>query len=730
MSTKIAKPAPDAMNEAAKMAPLKDEEPGPTVPNAANTSVNENVMTKPSQTAADWDEYDEDSVSEEAEDDDMDDAEFEKRKKIMTGGKGRGQVVSESIEVDPNWQPPVYPKTPAEEALLTKCLNSSFLFKNMGNANFAKVLAAFKKEKIAQGETVIVEGAEVSPTESGLYVLEKGNLAVFKKDGDKRKKIKEYKTPGDFFGELALLYNNPRAATIIASKKCVLWSITRDVFNNLVKQSASSDKSNLEEFLSKVQLLKDFSNRDRSKLADAMSTRTYDIGSKIITEGDAGSEFYIIKSGRCIVEKEGHVIHEYGPTSFFGELALLHDEPRAATIIAVTAVEVMLLERSSFKRLLDVKGLFDSLKDSYKGRAMSLSGPILDVGNFSEYENEDEDEDSEFTSGSMDEAEFARRQKLMANKGTRGSVIGERFVAKDDYEPPVYPKTDEQRDRLQSVLVKSFMFSSLRASDLQRVISAFKEHQVRKDIVVITQGNEVSGDDPGLYVIEKGSLDVYKGAQPPNKLAEPGQSIRSSGNWCCAVTTEVDFSNYGPKVFTYTNPGQNFGELALLYNAPRAATVVSASECILWSITREVFNNCVKNAMVKEKEQQEKCLSRVEILEKLHEHEVAKIVDALITKTWKTGDHIITQGDAGDEFYILEEGEAYAEINGVNVKEYKPSDYFGERALVRNEPRAANVIAKTDVRVLTLDRASFTRILGPLDQILQERIAQYQTVQK
>ena len=59
------------------------------------------------------------------------------------------------------------------------------------------------------------------------------------------------------------------------------------------------------------------------------------------------------------------------------------------------------------------------------------------------------------------------------------------------------------------------------------------------------------------------------------------------------------------------------------------------------------------------------------------------------------------------------------------VMHYKPSDYFGELALLKNEPRAANVIAKTKLKVVSLDRNSFKRLLGPLDEILKRNMDAY-----
>ncbi len=57
---------------------------------------------------------------------------------------------------------------------------------------------------------------------------------------------------------------------------------------------------------------------------------------------------------------------------------------------------------------------------------------------------------------------------------------------------------------------------------------------------------------------------------------------------------------------------------------------------------------------------------------------------------------------------------------------YKVGDYFGERALIKNEPRAANVIAKTKCTVVSLDRHSFKRLLGPLEDLLKRNMDIYE----
>jgi cAMP-dependent protein kinase regulator len=64
------------------------------------------------------------------------------------------------------------------------------------------------------------------------------------------------------------------------------------------------------------------------------------------------------------------------------------------------------------------------------------------------------------------------------------------------------------------------------------------------------------------------------------------------------------------------------------------------------------------------------------------------------------------------------------------VKDYAVGDYFGELALLRGEPRAANIVARGKLGCVTLDRQSFKRMLGPLDSILQRNAVKYEEILK
>lgn len=101
-----------------------------------------------------------------------------------------------------------------------------------------------------------------------MFLIEKGNLHCFIKKDDEEIKVKE-QSEGDAFGELCLLYNAPRAATIRSVSDCVCWALDRATFNNIVKESARKRVEVYEEFLKKVPLLETMNSYERNKLCDA-----------------------------------------------------------------------------------------------------------------------------------------------------------------------------------------------------------------------------------------------------------------------------------------------------------------------------------------------------------------------------------------------------------------------------------------------------------------------------
>merc|ERR1740138_922809 len=141
------------------------------------------------------------------------------------------------------------------------------------------VIGAMKEVNATAGQRVINQG------DSGdfLFVIESGTLdCSIKVDGTD--KIVKTCEAGDVFGELALLYNCPRAASVEARDKCVLWQLDRDTFNNIVKEAAQKKRERYNTFLGKVPLLASMDAYERSQLADALKPEIVNDGSVIVKQ--------------------------------------------------------------------------------------------------------------------------------------------------------------------------------------------------------------------------------------------------------------------------------------------------------------------------------------------------------------------------------------------------------------------------------------------------------------
>ncbi|KAJ9477261.1 cAMP-dependent protein kinase regulatory subunit [Pseudozyma hubeiensis] len=305
------------------------------------------------------------------------------------------------------------------------------------------------------------------------------------------------------------------------------------------------------------------------------------------------------------------------------------------------------------------------------------------------------------------------------NLGRRTSVSAESMApsavnAESDGSPlpkTVIPKSEEQMQRIRGSIGNNLLFRNLEQDQYRDVLLAMKEVKVEADVTVIQQGAQ--GDY--FYVVESGTLDVYVRAPTRNATPETASS------------TSAASSALGDKKVSY-GPGSSFGELALLYAQPRAATVLSTSACTLWALDRITFRSILMETNSRRRALYEKFLMDVPLFERLSAAERAKISDSLELREYAPGEAVISQGERGSEFFIIVEGDAEVRKtkeggNEEVVGKLSRGDYFGELALLNNAPRAATVAASgaaaAKLRVVTMSERAFTRLLGPLAGILE-----------
>ncbi|KAG3288706.1 cAMP-dependent protein kinase type I-alpha regulatory subunit [Ictidomys tridecemlineatus] len=289
----------------------------------------------------------------------------------------------------------------------------------------------------------------------------------------------------------------------------------------------------------------------------------------------------------------------------------------------------------------------------------------------------------------------AQAQPVVKGRRRRGAISAEVCTEEDavSFVRKVIPKDFKTIAALAKAIEKNVLFSHLDENEKNDIFYAMFPVSFTAGETVIEQGD----DGDVFYVIDQGEMDVYVNDEWTTALGEGG----------------------------------SFGELALIYGTPRAATVKAKTSVKLWGIDRSSYRRILMGSTLKKRKMYEEFLSKVSILESLDKWERLTVADALEPVQFEDRQNIMVQGEPGDEFFIILEGSAAVlqrrseNEDFVEVGRLGPSDYFGEIALLKNRPRAATVVARGPLKCVKLDRLRFERVLGPCSDILKRNIQQY-----
>jgi CRP-like cAMP-binding protein len=238
--------------------------------------------------------------------------------------------------------------------------------------------AAGKPEKISSGATIFAENEKAKGLlfkSHKMYLLLSGEVEIVAK-----KKVLGSVAKGQIFGEMASLTDTPRTASAVAKSACEVIALDDKQFQaGLKAQPAFAlmmmsmmigrlretiEKLEANETLSAASAIKESVVFDPKRLEELVAGMTddppayFDRGKVIVREGQTGLRMYVVLKGNVAVSVTGRVVERLAPGGVFGELALLEQAPRLASVFAETDCEVLPVNRAAFLQLVKMSPEF------------------------------------------------------------------------------------------------------------------------------------------------------------------------------------------------------------------------------------------------------------------------------------------------------------------------------------------------------------------------------------
>ncbi len=224
-----------------------------------------------------------------------------------------------------------------------------------------------KAEKIARGSTIFAENQKAQPLlfqRDKMYLLIEGEVAL--QAG--RKAIGTVRA-GEIFGELAAIAGDKRSATAVAATDCRVIGLDDREFRKALAKQPSFALMLMSMIIGRIRdgiaLLAErsrklqtawkepvlFDKKQLEELATGLSDDPpvyFDRNKIIVEEGQTGTRMYVVLKGRVMVYLDGEVVEKIGPGGVFGELALVDQPTRLASVVAETDCELLPIGRNAF----------------------------------------------------------------------------------------------------------------------------------------------------------------------------------------------------------------------------------------------------------------------------------------------------------------------------------------------------------------------------------------------
>lgn len=299
---------------------------------------------------------------------------------------------------------------------------------------------------------------------------------------------------------------------------------------------------------------------------------------------------------------------------------------------------------------------------------------------------------SQNKNGKMDILATLHQQHSMAGQGAltkKQGVSGESARTRthaENYTIQSHEKDFRSKQLIKDAITDNDFLKNLDSSQVREIVDCMYAREFAANSLVIKEGDAGSH----LYVSAEGDLEVLKDG----------------------------------KVLGRMGPGKAFGELAILYNCTRTASVKAVTNAKVWVLDRSAFQVIMMRTGIQRQEENINFLRSVPLLQNLSNEILAKMADVLEVDFYPAHEYIIRQGATGDTFFIISHGKVkvtqkvFGQTNEEDIRTLGRGEYFGEQALLREERRTANVVAlEPGVECLALDRESFNQLIGDLQEL-------------
>lgn len=504
--------------------------------------------------------------------------------------------------------------SPENRRFILKVLQKHFLFAALEDDERASVVNYMQQQKCKPAEVVFNQG------EAGdcCFIIQSGVYTVSIDD----RNVKQLRSKHTF-GELAMLYNVNRTATVTCSQEGRLWKMDGRAFRLCMDKLAEKHEKKAFEFLNKDPTFCSMSKEEKKKLASVCTVQVFTKGEQILRDGEVGDWVFIVIEGTVQTnDRYGNLTKKKAGT-ILGSAGLMYTKQQVSGAKAIENVSCLALSRSSIERLIG------SVEDVLRRSAIKA----LLVDNVSK---------------SSDLAFF----KQLTNK---------------------------QQDQF---------------------IEVFEDVTLKEGEVVIQPG--ALGQ---MVVVIEGEAGVMQ--KPAEELAGvPTAKLKESAK----------------QVLT---SGMTYGAGNILNNKEMKHSVVAlTSGARLHRVGHSAVMEALKANLSDVIRQNEisKVLSDIFLFKNLTDQQMDLTVKSLNRKSYKPGETIVKQGDDAERFYLIQEGTVLVNKDESKIRNLGRWDYFGERALIKQEKRSATCIAEDACVVLSLDSKVFSDIVGIFRKELVHRM--------